>query len=172
MRICLSLTAVVAMLAVGACTPTVDSPAVNGAVATGPVGPGSEQADGLSAMALFSDVCIKTSPSFRGAPAALKKLPFRQHPDTGTYYHQNLDLSIKLMPKRCSMVFTSRDNANSLGIIAGTTAAMADQDTGEMALDPTSGAASTVAKNGTKVEFAPMGRDHGRNWYRIVAIAP
>lgn len=160
-----------AALSMSACVPSTENAASTGQT-TGPVEPGAEQADGLLAMAMFSDICIKTSPSFRGAPAALAKLPFRQHPETGTYYHRNVDLSVKLMPKRCSMVFTSKDDPGQLGMIAGTTTAMADQDTGSMGLDPDTGAASTIARNGTLIEFTPTGRQHGRSWYRIVAIAP
>ncbi|MCX8508083.1 MAG: hypothetical protein ORN49_04255, partial [Rhodobacteraceae bacterium] len=86
-------------------------------VAQSDVGPGPDQANGINASMIFGDVCVATAPSFRKAPAVMAKMPFRQHPGTGTYYHQNLDLWIKLMPKRCSMVFTSEDDPTELGMM-------------------------------------------------------
>lgn len=141
-------------------------------IAKSDVGPGSEQVDGFAAAAILGDVCVATAPSFRNAPAVMAKMPFRQHPGTGTYYHQTLDLSVKLLPKRCSMVFTSKDEPSQLGIAIATSAAMAGQSTGSMGLDPDTGAASTLAKNGATIAFEPMGRSNGRNWYRAVVIAP
>lgn len=141
-------------------------------VAQSDIGPGPDQVEGIGASMIFGDVCVATAPSFRKAPAVMAQMPFRQHPGTGTYYHQNLDLSIKLMPKRCSMVFTSKDDPGELGIMMAISPATSDQGSGSMDVNPDTGASATMTKSGAKIEFEPMGRKNGRNWYRAVIIAP
>ncbi|MGB5069289.1 MAG: hypothetical protein WBO29_18175 [Albidovulum sp.] len=172
MKTPVALTAgLLAALVLGGCvTPDPASQAPVSAPATD-VGPGPAQADGTSAGVIFSSVCADTAPSFRQAPAILAKMPFRQHPTTGTYYHQNLDLSVKLMPKRCSMVFSSRENPMQLGLGLAAFAAV-DSGSNQMGIDPDTGASATKGKGGTAFEFVPLGRANGRNMYRAVLIAP
>ena len=100
-------------------------------------------------------------------------MPFRQRFGTGTYYHQNLDLSIKLLPKRCSMVFSSTDKPIQLGIVLSAATAIPRGDgPADIGLDPDNGRASAIGKGGTRLEFEPMGRIDGRLMYRAVLIAP
>ena len=164
LRHCLPL---IAALGLAACVPG-GATAPSGQAATSGdsgVNPGAEMADGISAMLIFTRVCLDTQPHFKKAPAVLADLPFRQRPETGTYYHQNLDLSVKLVGGRCSMVFTSADDPTQLGILMS-----AASGNGQMSIDPNTGAASTVTKNGARLEFEPIGRSKGRNWYRAVLI--
>lgn len=145
------------------------APAENGGVSSrdSGVGPGSDPVDEVSAGMIFSSVCGDTAPSFRKAPAAMAKMPFRQRPETGTYYHQNLDLSVKLMPKRCSMVFGSRADAGQLAILL-----TAASKSTEVVIDPNTNAARGKGPKGTRVEFDPMNMRDLSPMYRAVLIAP
>jgi len=124
----------------------------------------------MTATSILQRVCIDTAPSFKKAPAVMAKMPFRQHPVTGTYYHQNLDLSIKLMSKRCSMVFTSKDDPMEVGIAISV--AGGGQSSGTVGLDPNTGGTVTKTKTGLTIELDPMGRQNGRSWYHAVVLAP
>ncbi len=161
-----------AALLVAGCVPseTVAPQVAAGETPVEPVGPGTEQADAITATKILQKVCVDTAPSFKKAPAVMAKMPFRQHPVTGTFYHQNLDLSIKLMSKRCSMVFTSKDDPIVLSIAIS--AAGGKQSSGSIDLDPSNGSSMTKTKTGLTIELDAMGRDNGRNWYRAVVLAP
>ena len=129
----------------------------------GEVGPGNARVDATFAALTFSDVCGKTAPSFAKAPAAMQSLPFAQHPETGTYYHKNFDLSIKLMPKRCSMVFRSGNDTMMIGIaVAGAVNAQ------EIAFDPVTDGAIAKGPKGTTLTVSPG----GSGMFRAVLIAP
>lgn len=75
---------------------------------------------------VFGDVCAKNGPSFKGSRAALAKLPFAQNSDTGTYYHQAVNLSIKLQKRGakpiCSVVYAGKDLTRASGLILLATA--------------------------------------------------
>lgn len=130
---------------------------------SGEVGPGSARVDAMDAAFIFSDVCVKTAPGFAKAPAAMQSMPFAQHPETGTYYHKNLDLSIKLMPKRCSMVFRSGDDTMMVGIaMSGAVPAP------EIALDPITDGTTAKGPKGTTLTVSPV----GNGMFRAVLIAP
>lgn len=172
------LAGLIAAVTLSACVNTTPSPPPADAaklaeqVAQSDVGPGPDQVDGIGASIIFRDVCVATAPSFRKAPAVMAKMPFRQHPGTGTYYHRNLDLSIKLMPKRCSMVFTSKDDPSRIGIMVAISPAWFDQESGSVQVAGETGKMASVTNGGAKVEFEPLGRRNSRNWYRAVIIAP
>jgi hypothetical protein len=135
------------------------------------VGPGDASVDGMSAGMIFNQVCSDTAPGFKKAPAIMAKMPFRQNPTTGTYYHQKLDLSIKLMPKRCSMVFSSKEKPMQLGLVLALEVGL-DSGSNEVGFNPDNGTSATKGKGGTAFEFTPLGRAHGRNMFRAVLIAP
>lgn len=134
--------------------------------------PGPYQVDGMGAGMIFARVCAETAPSFRNAPTVMADMPFRQHPETGTYFHQNFDLSIKLMPKSCSMVFTSTEDAAEIGLFVATSVAVSQPGQPAVDIDPDTGATATKGPHGTRLEFVPMGNSNGRNFYRAVLIAP
>ncbi len=94
---------------------------------SGDVGPGPELADPVIASMMFSDVCVDTAPSFAGAPRVLQSLPFRQHPETGTYYHTNLNLSFKVFSdggrRICSIVFATDEAPGPTTLILAATGA-------------------------------------------------
>jgi hypothetical protein len=93
------------ILALAACQAT---PSAQGDVASGPVEPGTDKISGVDAAIMFSQICLDTKAQPAKAKAVLAELPFRQHPQTGTYFHQNLNMSVKLMADGgkpvCSMV--------------------------------------------------------------------
>lgn len=82
-----------------------------GMAAAQEVGPGPDPAPPAEAARIFAGVCAATLPDFRAAPAAIAALPLRQNPQTGTWYHRQLDLSVKLHRLNgenvCSVVFSS-----------------------------------------------------------------
>ncbi|MEM9854819.1 MAG: hypothetical protein AAF841_10260 [Pseudomonadota bacterium] len=72
------------------------------------IGPGPFGMTGDQAVALFSQVCLATAPSYATAPAVIAELPFRQSPTTGTYYHQRFNASVKISDDGCSFVGAGR----------------------------------------------------------------
>jgi hypothetical protein len=154
------LPAIMVAALLSACVPTAST------TSSASIGPGDEPVDALFAGIMFGDVCVDTLPDFAGAPAALEG--YRQNTATGTYYHPNLDLSVKLTPDNggtCSMVFSSRADAVEIAISV-LAAAGADGPENALGLDPITGAGSTVAKGGAVVQFLPAGRNGGRQYYR------
>ncbi len=82
------------------------------------VGPGPSSVPGTEAVQMFMRICAATLPVFRGAEQVIAGYPLRQHPDTGTYFHTDLDLSVKLHvldgDAVCSLVFSSPDSEQAL----------------------------------------------------------
>ncbi|MGB5557049.1 MAG: hypothetical protein WBN04_03450 [Paracoccaceae bacterium] len=154
-------------LVLGGCASTEGTRTAAASAPGSEVGPGPAAVDAVSASKLFNDVCGKTAPSFRKAPAVMAELPFRQNTATGTYYHQSLDLSFKLLPKRCSMVFGSVERSSMLGLAMATSTGA-----NEASFDPISGAATSNGPKGTSLEFQPVAELKGRAMYRAVLIAP
>ncbi len=158
------LTLLAAILSLAGCVAT-----EGGAPATTEVGPGNSLVDAVTAGSMFAIVCAETAPSFANAPAELASLPFVRHPETGTYYHHNLNLSIKLMPKACSMVFASNEDASVIGLIlASGVSGQSGSKSNEIAVNPDSGNASANGPGGTKMRFerSPYGLFH------VVLTAP
>ena len=96
-----------------------------------PVEPGPNAVDPLDAAVLFQQVCTASAPDFTGVPKVLSALPFQQHPETGTFYHRDLDLSFKVQDRdgemQCSMVFGTEmlDSSDTLALtLAGSGAPM------------------------------------------------
>ncbi|MGL5009606.1 MAG: hypothetical protein ACRC6I_06955 [Paracoccaceae bacterium] len=85
------------------------------------IGPGAAAADAATASLLFARICADTAPSLSAARSELAALPFRQAPDTGTYFHTQLDLSFKLRTEGgqniCSMVFGTTDDPQSAALL-------------------------------------------------------
>jgi len=71
-------------------------------------GPGPTPADPTAAGLMFANTCMATAPQFAGLPAAVAKYPMTQNASTGTYYHNQQNLSIKRIGEGssgyCSMV--------------------------------------------------------------------
>lgn len=70
-------------------------------------GPGGSRAEPREAGEIFAKACVLTSPSFSGTQYALSAYPFTQHSRTKVYFHNDLDLSVKLQSRTCSMEFAS-----------------------------------------------------------------
>ncbi|MBW6418993.1 hypothetical protein [Celeribacter sp. PS-C1] len=123
---------------------------------SGPVAPSSKSVDLTGAVTLFQSVCLDGAASPAKAKAAIDGLPMRQHPETGTYYHNSLNLSFKLIQddgvSTCSMVFASRDPAGQLAI-AFSAAAQSDSS---IKVDVASGYAEANGPKGTKFTFRPV----------------
>lgn len=129
--------------------------------------PGSKAADWDEALGIFESVCVKTYPNMTAAKAAVSKLPFAVNPQTGTYYHKNLDLSIKLFegrPKACSLVFGSRQDFLEVAIpFAAITGSGANIEIFE-----TPRSAVTTGPNNSTFVIQPFGNDPKRNYYNAV----
>ena len=134
------------------------------AVSRGDVRPGTHQVDGIIASGLFGQICVETSPKFSRTRSVIAALPFMQHPETGTYYHQNLDLSVKLTnganDSTCSMVFASKDSPMQLSIIMSVAAGSPS-----IGIDPSGHSSSTTLPNGAQMRFLSVGRTAGKNYY-------
>ncbi len=138
------------------------------------VGPGPASVDGATGADLFTEICLDTLPEFRKAAAVVQALPFRQHPDTGTWYHRDLDLSVKLFTDGghtyCSMVFSSRDAAGELAMFFGFTAALAS-DNPQLGVDPDADTAMVQLPRGAVFEFTPGASAGGKQYYRARIVA-
>lgn len=87
---------------------TADTPASQPVTRSATAGPGPQLVAPAQATALYSDLCLATAPTFDALPNLIEA-PFVQHSRTGTYYHPQLNLSVKLVDLSgdlyCSMVF-------------------------------------------------------------------
>ena len=132
-------------------------PATPTVVSEGGVGPGATAAPVMTASALFRQVCIDTAPRLDAARTALSKLPFTQNPTTGTYYHNMLDLSIKVRREGgrgvCSIVFASTEPPERVG-----------KELARMAI--------VAGLVGMQVEVGADEGVAGRNYYSVFAISP
>ncbi|NSX55059.1 hypothetical protein [Parasulfitobacter algicola] len=95
------------LMALTACTPQVDRNA----------GPGIDFVSPGRAAALYKQVCVSNATNFENVPAVLAQMPFRQEPESGIYYHQDLNLSFRLGKSKnsdfCGMVWASVDPENA-----------------------------------------------------------
>ncbi len=165
-----------AALALSACTQTTQLPETpDPAARSQSVGPGPGLVQGAQASTMFKQICVDTLPRFAGAKKSIGALPFRKHPKTGTYFHTDLDLSIKIgkfagsSQNRCSMVFASRDDPTQLALFMslGVKSSAASGNV-PIGVDAKAGAAGMNLSGGAKFTFAPTGRSDGRNYYRAV----
>ncbi len=73
---------------------------------------GTGEPDMLTTGLLFQSVCGETLPRFRRAERILENRGFVRNPDTGTYYHQSINLSFRIGTANgspvCSMVAIGR----------------------------------------------------------------
>ncbi|WP_299726372.1 hypothetical protein [uncultured Tateyamaria sp.] len=106
-----AMLATLALVGVAACQTGVSDGQAVPAVATDTVpvafaaGPGSRAVTPKIASDVIRAACLATRPSFRRAPEALAAIGgFVQNAQTLTYYHQDYDLSVKLIDGRCSTV--------------------------------------------------------------------
>ena len=83
--------------------------AMSACVGTAPVSPnaspGAQPASPRMAAQIFNDACVQTLPNLAGAPQAIAAYPMTQHATFGTYYHNQQNLSVKLIGADCSIVF-------------------------------------------------------------------
>lgn len=106
------LTGVIATLSACATPPTSST-----------AGPGSASADPAAAGLLFAKTCIATAPKFTGLPAAISAYPMTQNANTGTFYHNQQDLSIKRIGQGadgyCSIVVGSNQSLSNAAVAFG-----------------------------------------------------
>lgn len=112
------------------------------------VGPGTESLSSTAAASLFVQVCVKTRPSLAKAKAALAKLGYVAHPETGTFYDNRSDVSFKLLRGEgvCSMVSQSDGDPLEMVMFLALTAGGDDLD-----VDPDKMIASSTLSDGTEV---------------------
>lgn len=154
---------VLLILALAACVSSDPTPSANIPVGRSDLGPGAQEVDGLIAATMFRRVCVDTAPSFARARSEIAAMPFVQHPETGTYYHRNLNLSFKLLdsgPKRCSIVFGSNESAGQLAIFMATSTGSQN-----IAIDPSTNTSTAQLPNGAQFGFEKTSRYQNTNYY-------
>ncbi|MCF2869583.1 hypothetical protein L0664_00770 [Octadecabacter sp. G9-8] len=159
---------VVALVALGACQAAAPStgPTTAVAAARSTVGPGSQPATAQDAINNFA-VCINSAPTFAQAPQQLRALPFTQNSNTGTWYHQTLNLSINVSGNRCSMVFGSNEERELLGLALAVGSTEGNgQGNANIGVDPNTGATQTNSRGGTQFLFTPAGTADGTAYFR------
>lgn len=99
--ICLRMLPAISIVALSGCLGTASVPISTNA------SPGEGLIPPSFAGNFFTEICLVTAPSFEGVPNAIAGEPFTQNSNTGTYYHNFSDLSIKVHEQGCSLVFKS-----------------------------------------------------------------
>ena len=99
--------AALAALTLGACDAPASSDAATGQpiLRTATAEPGPSVAPLGFARTVLQTACVDTQPAFDGATQALSRAGgFVQRARSGTFFHEQVDLSGKVIPGRCSMV--------------------------------------------------------------------
>ncbi len=77
----------------------------------------------MDATFLYTMFCIDNLPDFEGTVPALESNGLYEEADTGTMYHQNIDLSFKVFEHEgatvCSMVFKAKEDQGMASIMLG-----------------------------------------------------
>lgn len=120
---------------------------------------GKTSVPALKATDIFVETCIKqTSPA---------KFGMKQNPSSKQWVHQNYNLSVKLSPKLCMVIFGNSDEqplevATMLALASSM--ATAESDTANIYLDPETGAGRTKG-NGKEFSIARLGKSSEGNLY-------
>jgi hypothetical protein len=71
---------------------------------------------------IFADTCLIRGSSFEDALEGLRVHNVTRNSTTGTYYHNEFNLSVRVTPKECSLVFATREDKSDviLGLAKGT----------------------------------------------------
>lgn len=81
-------------------------------------GPGATPVTVAFGADVLQKACVEPRPSFDATPMALARIGgFVRNSQTGTYFSQTHDLSVKVVPGRCSVVMSGRfstDSSNSV----------------------------------------------------------
>ena len=167
------LIALVSLAALSGCMQNVPQET---SASTAEVVPGKSYVDLTTAGILFNNICLDTMPSFKVEQVAQLNTMFRQHPETGTYYHKYLDLSVKVQKhgngKACSMVFSSRKDPMELAIGMSAFPAIHSGKSNPTVMVGQDGSASVQLARGAEFTFIATGRNGGRNYYRAALIVP
>jgi hypothetical protein len=128
------------------------------------VKPGPNTVSLVEATTLFDQVCVSHYPNLKASEAEIRKLPFKQA-STGTWFHQKLDLSFKVMTERraCSLIFGSREDPMQLAL------AMAAESTRSQEVGfSLTGQTVTKGPAGSTFEFSPTSRGSNRTYFHAV----
>ncbi len=171
-RICLNLRPMPLCLAIGiSLLSACDETSTTATSTPTAVGPGPYAVNVIDAAVMFGRVCAQSYPSLSKARAAVLELPFVQDPRTGTYFHQNLDLSFKLTDssgaKFCSMVFGSKEKDSTLvGITVATSVPTFIKGASDsLVVGETDGSVTVRVSNSSNFFVQPTIRSNGRNYY-------
>lgn len=106
-----------ALLALSGCAETPTAIPVSASA-----GPGAQVLSAFDAGVIFADACLIRGPNFKGAAEGLRPHGFTQNAGTGTYFHNRANLSVKVRPAECSMVYGSKGpvDATVSGFAKGT----------------------------------------------------
>lgn len=156
---------VVGLTTLSACVEPTTTAAPNTAAFSGP---GSTLVTVADATTMFNSVCVQTAPSFTKAASVLASMPFQQNPATGTYFHKNLNLSVKLANGGCSMVFVSEEATPTLGLaLAMQVSAANGQNSADIGMDASTGGTMTQGPAGTTFTFRPS-QNGAVNFYQAL----
>ena len=88
-------------------------------------GPGAEVMSAFDAGVIFADTCLIRGANFEDALEGLRVHNVTQNAVTGTYYHNRANLSVRVTPEQCSMVYaTSQDVDSAVQGLAGGSASI------------------------------------------------
>lgn len=131
---------------------------------------GEAALDAATAFKFFDAACLGTQPSFAGAPGALEANGFARNPETGTWYHPTLNLSVQA-DDACTMVFASDEDPGQVAMTLAMGVAAAAGGGADVSLDPSSGRAVVPGPDGSVFEMEPVPSQDGRRYY-IAGLTP
>ena len=115
---------VLATISLGACTPPAST-----IPSSSTAGPGPQILSAFDAGIIFADTCLIRGPNFENSIEGLRVHNVTQNASTGTYYHNSANLSVRITPDQCSMVYgTSQDvDAAVAGLGQGSASILQDR---------------------------------------------
>lgn len=137
------------------------------------VAPGTQEVTSTVAAQEFGRVCVDNAPGFANAPAQLRSPTYERSSTTGTYFHQALNLSVKLPTDTpfgtvCSMVFGSNENPAALARALGNRSGATD-----LILSPSGTNLSAMGTAGTRVTLRSSGnKSSGHRLYNVFLRRP
>ncbi len=133
---------------------------------------GTQPLSSRDASKFFHAVCLRAAPGFGQSAATLAANGLVPNPETGTFYHPELNLSFQVRDGRCSMVFASEAEATEMALAFAAATALASGPDAVIQLDPTSGRAELPGPAGTRMMVEPFTANSGQSYFRALLGTP
>ena len=110
MRIAVAILSILPII--GACSTVPQNPQFIGESPA--AGPGEAYMQPYDAAVIFADTCLIRGSGFEEALEGLRVHNVTRNSTTGTYYHNTANLSVKVTPQECSLVFATKQDKSEV----------------------------------------------------------